>query len=61
MNGRCEARGSRREVRQVLLLVVGAGLLVMTLYSLAGMSDRPEQLTAQQRAEVVGRWQEAGR
>lgn len=39
-----------------LLLLAGGSLLVLALYSFAGTSDRLDELTAEQREEIVARW-----
>jgi len=44
----------RLNEKLILVLIIVLGML--TLYSLAGSSDRLDSLTAKERAEVVARW-----
>ena len=39
-----------------LLVVLGLGLMVLGFYAIAGTSDRFDELTLQQKREIVARW-----
>lgn len=48
--------GAQVKTNAGLILVLIAVLSIVTLYSLAGKSDRVDMLTAGQQAAVVARW-----